>query len=292
MNILLTGAHGQLGKDCVRVFGRDPQTQLTCTDLPEVDIADAACVDALLTRVQPDAVINCAAYTAVDKAESDAAACDRANRLGPAVLGAACAARGIRLLHVSTDYVFSGDRSVPEPWLEGDDPAPRTVYGETKLAGERALLESGADVTILRTAWLYGIYGRNFPRTMLKLARKNPEDSARVVADQWGCPTWSFQLAEQLRAVLTAPNAPRGVCHAVNQGYTNWFHFAETFLTLLDVPHHFTPCTTADYPTPAQRPANSILRDARLEEAGLLVMQDWRIALSRFVSILGTAWDE
>ena len=127
---------------------------------------------------------------------------------------------------------------------------------------------------------------------MLKLARKNPEDSARVVADQWGCPTWSFQLAEQLRAVLTAPNAPRGVCHAVNQGYTNWFHFAETFLTLLDVPHHFTPCTTADYPTPAHRPANSILRDARLEEAGLLVMEDWRIALSRFVSILGTAWDE
>lgn len=281
MRILVTGARGQLGTDCLEVLSAHETRGL---DLPDVDIADPSSVRAAFGAFRPDAVVNCAAYTAVDRAESEEAAADRVNRAGPAVLAAACAASGARLVHVSTDYVFSGDRPVPEAWDEEDAPAPRTAYGRTKLAGERAVAASGCDFVVLRTAWLYGAHGRNFPKTMLRLALKNPEDTARVVSDQWGCPTWSFRLAEQVRAVLEAPAGRlSGICHSVGQGWTNWFAFAEAFLERMGVPHRLTPCGTDEYPTPAHRPANSILDDRRLREAELLVMDDWRAALNAFV---------
>lgn len=281
MRILVAGANGQLGTDCLAVLAGHETLGL---DLPALDIADPESVRAAFRAFRPDAVVNCAAYTAVDRAETDEAAADRANRQGPAVLAGACAGAGARLVHVSTDYVFSGDRPVPEPWTEDDAPAPRTAYGRTKLAGERAIAGSGCDHAILRTAWLYGARGKNFPKTMLRLALANPADTARVVADQWGCPTWSRRLAEQIRAVLENPGRVSGVCHAVGQGRTNWFEFAETFLSLVGVPHRLTPCATADYPTPARRPANSILDCGRLRAAGLLVMDGWRDALAAFVA--------
>ena len=281
MRILVAGANGQLGSDCLEVLA---DGEVFGLDLPDLDIADAASVRSAFSDVRPDVVVNCAAYTAVDRAESDEAAADRVNREGPGVLAAACAATGARLVHISTDYVFSGDRPVPEPWLESDEPAPRTAYGRTKLAGERAIAASGCDHAILRTAWLYGARGRNFPKTMLRLALKNPADTARVVADQWGCPTWSWRLAEQIRAVIDHPGRVSGVCHAVGLGSATWFEFAEAFLSLVDVRHRLTPCETADYPTPAHRPANSILDCGKLRAAGLLVMDGWRDALAAFVA--------
>ena len=283
MRILVTGARGQLGCDCLDVLSAH---ETAGADLPELDIADAGSVRAAFERFRPDAVVNCAAWTAVDKAEDPAvaAAVDRANRQGPAVLAAACAAAGARLVHVSTDYVFSGERPVPRPWLESDEPDPRTVYGRTKLAGEREIAASGCRHAILRTAWLYGARGNNFPKTMLRLALKRPAGTARVVADQFGCPTWARRLAEQIRAVVENPDRVSGVCHATGQGATNWFEFAETFLSLVGVPHELAPCTTADYPTPARRPANSILDCGKLRDAGLLVMDGWRDALAQFVA--------
>lgn len=284
MKILVTGAGGQLGTDCMRALAAHETSGL---DLPALDIADAPAVAAAMDAVRPDAVVNCAAWTAVDAAEDPAAAdaVDRANRVGPSVLAAACARRGIRLVHVSTDYVFSGDRPVPRPWLETDEPDPRTVYGRSKLAGERAIEASGCNHAILRTAWLYGARGKNFPKTMLRLALKNPGGTtARVVSDQWGCPTWSRRLAEQIRAVVERPGLVRGVCHAVGQGRTNWFEFAEAFLSLAGVPHRLEPCATADYPTPARRPANSILDCGKLRAAGLLAFGDWRDDLAAFVA--------
>lgn len=281
--ILITGCRGQLGTDCRTVLAHH---EIQAVDLPELDITDAVAVRARLSAFRPDAIVNCAAYTAVDRAESDEALCAHVNTDGPATLAAACAEAGCRLVHVSTDYVLPGTRPVPESAPETDPTGPSSVYGRTKLAGERAIAEAGCDHVILRTAWLYGAHGKNFPKTMLRLALKNPAHTARVVADQWGCPTWSYRLAEQIRAVLEAPRgAVQGVCHAVGLGHTNWFEFAETFLTLMDVPHALEPCTTADYPTPAKRPANSILEDRRLREAGLLAMDDWKDALAAFVRL-------
>ena len=282
MRILITGCRGQLGTDCAAVLSAH---ELRLCDLPQTDIADDACLAALFDDFRPEAVVNCAAWTAVDAAEKEEERAARANRDGPATLAAHCRRTGALLVHVSTDYVLPGDLPVPQAADETAAPAPRSAYGRTKLAGERAILESGCSATILRTAWLYGAHGRNFPKTMLRLALANPENTARVVADQWGCPTWSLRLARQIAAVVEAPAAkrPLGVCHAVAQGFTNWAEFADEFLTLVGVPHKITPCTTAEYPSPATRPANSILNDRRLREAGLLVMDDWRAALRQFV---------
>lgn len=282
MRILIAGCRGQLGTDCLAALSGHETRGL---DLPDLDIADAASVRAAMDAFRPDAVVNCAAYTAVDRAETDESAADRANRIGPGTLAAACARTGARLVHVSTDYVLSGDLPVPEAADESVPPDPSSVYGRTKLAGERAIAASGCDHAILRTAWLYGARGRNFPKTILRLALANPERTARVVSDQWGCPTWSARLAGQIRSVLEAPAERRvsGVCHAVALGHATWFEFAEAFLSLMGVPHRLTPCTTEDYPTPARRPRNSILDDRRLREAGLLVLDDWRTALAEFV---------
>ena len=286
MRILVSGANGQLGSDCLEVLA---DGEVLGLDLPDLDIADATSVRAAFGDFRPDVVLNCAAYTAVDRAETDEAAADRANREGPAVLAAACAAAGARLVHISTDYVFSGDRTVPEPWCESDEPAPRTVYGRTKLAGERAIAASGCEYVVLRTAWLYGARGRNFPKTMLRLALKNPSDTARVVADQWGSPTWSRRLAEQIRAVVLAPGRVSGLCHAAGLGRATWFEFAEAFLSLMGVPHRLSPCKTSEYPTSAHRPANSILECANLGASGLLVLDGWRDALAAFVAQNRTA---
>ncbi|MBQ7667383.1 MAG: dTDP-4-dehydrorhamnose reductase [Kiritimatiellae bacterium] len=282
MRILITGSRGQLGTDCAKVLSGH---ELALRDLPQIDIASDESVAREFDAFKPQVVVNCAAWTAVDAAESAEADAYRANCTGPATLAAHCAKNGALLVHVSTDYVLPGDLPVPQAADETAAPAPRSAYGRTKLAGERAILDSGCECVILRTAWLYGAHGRNFPKTMLRLALAKPGDTARVVADQWGCPTWSLQLARQIAAViaLDPQKRPRGVCHAVSQGHANWAEFADEFLSLMGVAHKITPCTTAEYPTPAVRPANSILDDRRLREAGVLVMDDWRAALQDFV---------
>lgn len=283
MRILITGGRGQLGTDCQTALSGH---EILALDLPQLDIADPASAGAAFESFRPEAVVNCAAWTAVDRAESEEEAARRANAAGPAVLARLCAECGAHLVHVSTDYVLPGTLPAPQAADESAEPAPRTAYGRTKLEGERAILASGCKATILRTAWLYGAHGSNFPKTMLRLALANPGNTARVVADQWGCPTWSLRLARQIAAILDASpdRRPLGVCHAVALGHANWAEFAETFLTLVGVPHRIVPCTTAEYPTPAARPANSILDDRRLREAGLLVMDDWRAALAEFVA--------
>ena len=283
MRILITGCRGQLGTVCRTVLSAH---EILALDLPELDVADPERVRAAFGSFRPEAVVNCAAWTAVDRAEAEEEAAARANRDGPAALAAECARTGAFLVHVSTDYVLSGDLPAPQAADESVEPAPRTAYGRTKLAGERAILASGCDAAILRTAWLYGAHGKNFPKTMLRLALERPDDTARVVADQTGCPTWALRLARQIAAILEAPpeKRPRGVCHAVALGHATWAEFAEEFLSLVGVPHRLTPCTSAEYPAPAARPANSVLDDRRLREAGLLVMDDWRAALAEFVA--------
>lgn len=273
---LIIGHKGQLGSDCVSVM-----PQASGIDFPEIDIADRFQCLETLDRVHPNVIVNCAAYTAVDACESDPL-CWKVNADGPKHLAEWAAANGAFLVHISTDYVFSGDKPLFESCVETDAPAPVSEYGKSKLAGEQAVLESGAPAAILRTAWLYGANGKNFLKTMLRLAMQNPDREIRVVNDQYGSPTWSHTLARQIAAVIEAKAT--GVFHATSEGYCSWFDLASRFLQLMNVPHRIVPCSTAEYPTPAKRPENSILENAVLKTTGLNLFEDWSLELERFVN--------
>ena len=279
MKILVTGGRGQLGWDCREVLASHDVLAL---DLPNLDITSPDSVDSLLQLWRPDAIVNCAAYTAVDRAESDADKAFAVNRDGPALLASRAAAHDIFLVHVSTDYVFDGRRPAPQPYLETDAPAPVSVYGRSKLAGELAIAEAAPRHAILRTAWLYGSHGYNFLKTSLRRAVREPQKGLRVVADQVGCPTWSRRLATQIRAVLEA--GATGVFHATGEGHCSWHEFASEFIRLMDIDCPVAPCTTADYPSTTPRPPNSILENAALKAANLCVMRDWREDLAEYVS--------
>ena len=245
-NVLIVGCNGQLGADCLEVLSGSKGV-----DLPEMDISDRALCQRILDGLKPEIIINCAAYTAVDACESDPA-CWKVNADGPKHLAEWAAANDAFLVHVSTDYVFSGDKPLFQSLEETEAPDPVSEYGRSKLAGETAILESEADAAILRTAWLYGATGRNFLKTMLRLALQGPEKEIRVVNDQFGSPTWSRTLARQIEAVIE--KRADGVFHATSEGYCSWFDLAHRFLLLMGVSFRMAPCTTAEYPTPAKRP--------------------------------------
>jgi len=279
MKILVTGGYGQLGWDCREVFG--PQHNVLALDLPNLDITDADSIDGVLHLWRPEVIVNCAAYTAVDRAETDVAKSWHVNRDGPALLASRAQAHGMFLVHVSTDYVFDGQRTLPEPYVETDEPNPVSVYGKSKLAGEREIRERDPRHAIVRTAWLYGAHGYNFLKTILRRAVNDPRKGLRVVSDQFGTPTWSRRLAQQILAVVEADAA--GLFHASGEGHCSWYDFAKEFISLMKIDCEVRPCTTADYPTPTVRPANPILENAALKKAGLNLMQDWREDLKEYV---------
>jgi len=279
MKILITGAGGQLGQDCLEVLGR--AYTVHGRNSQQLDITRFDRVQHEMKRLQPDAVVNCAAYTAVDTCESEEEACRAVNTLGAAHLAEACSAAGARLIHISTDYVFAGDRPIPEPYTELDSVSPLSVYGRTKLAGELAIAERMDNFLILRTSWLYGIGGHNFLKTMLRLATADPERTLRVVDDQYGSLTWTMTLARQIERLLA--EEVTGIADATAEGYCTWYEGARYFLESLGITFSLTPCTTADYPTPAHRPANSILENSFLKRNNLNMMQDWRQDIDAFV---------
>jgi dTDP-4-dehydrorhamnose reductase len=249
-------------------------------DLPEMDITDRFQCLEKLDALHPAVIVNCAAYTAVDACEKDPV-CWKVNADGPKHLAEWAAVNGVFLVHVSTDYVFDGNKPLFDSYTEADKPSPISEYGKSKLAGEKAVLDSGAGAAILRTAWLYGATGKNFLKTMLRLALQNPEKEIRVVNDQFGSPTWSHTLARQIAAVINARSV--GVFHATSGGYCSWYDLASRLLQLMDVPHRIAPCTTAEYPTPARRPQNSILENAALKHQGLNIFENWDVELECFV---------
>ena len=273
---LIIGCNGQLGTDCMSVL-----PNASGIDFPEIDISDRFQTLEKLNQIRPDVIVNCAAYTAVDACESDPL-CWRVNADGPKYLAEWTARNNAFLVHISTDYVFSGDKPLFQALEELETPNPVSEYGKSKLAGEQAILESGAQAAILRTAWLYGANGKNFLKTMLRLALQNPEREIRVVNDQFGSPTGSHTLARQIAAVVDAKAT--GIFHATSEGYCSWYNLASRFLQLMEIPHRIAPCTTAEYPTPAKRPANSILENAALKRLGLNVFENWEEELARFVA--------
>lgn len=277
---LITGAGGQLGTDLCATLRADPNDvdEVYAPHHAELDIADAAAVARVIADVRPDVVINAAAYTAVDAAESDTDAAYRVNAAGPAVLAAALGGSNARLIHVSTDYVFAGDASRP---YEVDDPTgPTSAYGRTKLAGEIAVRELLPTASaVVRTAWVYGATGGNFVKTMARLERSR--ETLDVVDDQRGSPTWSADLARGLVELARSAAAP-GTYHCTNAGETTWFGFTQAIFEELGAdPQRVRPTTTEAFPRPAPRPAYSVLSDAGWRAAGLRPLPPWRDALHR-----------
>ena len=280
MRILITGSHGQLGNDCQQVFGGSHQ--VVAVDLDELDITQEAQVEETVSAMRPDVLINCAAHTGVDACESEPEPARRLNAAGPRYLAESVNRQGGKLVHISTDYVFGGDRPVPEGYREDDPPGPLSVYGKTKLEGERAVRDATNNHIIVRTAWLYGLNGHNFLRTMLRLARSDPAKQVKVVNDQYGAPTWTYRLALQIAKLIDA--GAQGTYHATSGGVCTWFDLAVAFLDAMKVPHHLSPCTTAEYPTPATRPKNSVLENQRLKDEGIHIMASWQSDLMQFVA--------
>jgi dTDP-4-dehydrorhamnose reductase len=284
--ILVTGGSGQLA----RALAAFPGTVVV--GRPDFDFDRPETVGAVLAAVRPRLVVNAAAYTAVDLAESQPEAAYRANRDGPAALAALCASAGVPLVHVSTDYVFDGTK--PGPYTEDDPVAPQGVYGASKLAGEAAVLASGAQAVILRTAWVYAPVGRNFVRTMLAAGKSR--DRLTVVADQQGCPTVAADLAGAVMAVVARIEATgwqpdyQGVFHAAGSGETTWHGLAVA--TFEEAARHgakvpeVVPIRTRDWPTPAKRPANSRLDCGRLEAVFGHRLPHWRASLARTVDAI------
>lgn len=272
MKILITGSQGQLGADCVRVFSKS--SHFIAFDSGGLDIRNFSEVSDSIKMFRPDCVINCAAYTAVDKCESKSKTAFEINAKGPENLARAVEKYGGRLVHISTDYVFDGTKEKGEPYLESDLPGPISVYGKSKLAGENAVISLCANHVVVRTAWLFGISGQNFLKTMLLACLKDPDAQLKVVHDQSGSPTWSYTLAQQIKAI--AKTEACGVFHAASHGSCSRFELARYFLEKMGVAHNLVPCTTDRYPKPAKRPANSVLKNSRLKKMGLDFMQHWK----------------
>jgi len=279
--LLITGATGQLGTDLVAAAGAAGvavhgvgSAELDITDPQRVRDAVAAFVAAHEGAV----VVNAAAYTAVDAAETDTDRAFAVNAVGPGLLAASCAEHGVPLIHVSTDYVFPG--TATRPYEVNDLTGPRSAYGRTKLAGERTVLSATVLGYVVRTAWVYGAAGANFVKTMARLERTN--DTLSVVDDQVGSPTWSADLAAGLVELATATDrVPPGVLHCTNAGSTTWYDFARAVFAELGAdPSRIGPCSSAEYPRPAHRPAYSVLSSSAWTAAGLTPLRSWQDALS------------
>ena len=284
---LVTGSHGQLGTDLQLVLAGIDDAEVRAVDVEDLDITKSAAVDEAFADFAPDVVINAAAYTAVDPAEEHEDVAYLVNATGPAVLAAAAARSGARLVHVSTDYVFAGDGD--HPYEVDDEPAPKGAYGRTKLAGEIAVRElHPADSYVVRTAWVYGATGANFVKTMARLERER--NTVSVVDDQRGSPTWSADLARAL-VELAQSAAPAGTYHCTNAGDTTWFGFTRAIFEELGAdPMRVLPTTTEAFPRPAPRPAYSVMSASAWTDAGLTPMPGWREALRSAFATYGEAF--
>jgi dTDP-4-dehydrorhamnose reductase len=291
--ILIVGNAGQLGRELEQAFA--DVGPIVAVDRESVDLADPDQTRELVRRAAPDVILNAAAYTAVDRAESEMPLAHAINALAPRVLAEEAAERNALLVHYSTDYVFDGSKQ--EPWTEDDAPAPLSVYGASKLAGEQAIQNSRARYLIFRTSWVYGPHGKNFLLTMLRLAAER--DQLSVVDDQIGAPTTSIQLARVTHAVVVGVLAGRfgavqdwsGLYHMTCAGSVSWYGFAQAIFARasgqlgVKAPE-LIPIETKDYPTPARRPRNSVLSNARLHARFGVQLPSWQSALDEVIASL------
>jgi len=279
VRILVLGAGGQLGRELVRSLTQAGH-EVTGLDRRGLDVCDGAAVDAAISPGSYQRVVNCAAYTKVDQAESEPNLAFAINRDGAQNVGVACARAGVALCHVSTDFVFSQDPAEPaRPWRELDLPQPRGVYAESKRAGELACLALGSQLYLVRTSWLYGLDGPNFPLSICRAAASRGR--VKVVADQLGCPTWTGALAPALGRLLELEEF--GTFHLTGSGATTWFHFAEAVIAEVGVAAQVRATSAAEWGAPAPRPRYSVLDNGRWYELGQVMLPAWEQSLHAYV---------
>lgn len=282
MKVLITGANGMLAKEVREKFREG--NELTLTDVAELDITNEKMVYDYVTDLKPDLIINCAAYTAVDKAEENYELVDKINGDGPTFLAKAANAANSKLVHISTDYVFGGDLDLSKSYKEDDEKKPVTVYGKTKLHGEQGIENNLDNYYIFRTAWLYGIGGNNFVKTMTKLGTER--DELNVVSDQHGSPTYAKDLANIIYQAVNK-EIPYGIYNATNEGFTTWYDFTKEILNEQKIECKVNPVTTSEYiemmkVTQAKRPFNSQMSKDKLKQAGIIV-PEWKDGLKRYL---------
>ena len=282
MNILITGANGQLGNEMRALSAGHPQHTYFFTDVQELDICDEQGVRAYVKNHAIDLIVNCAAYTAVDKAEDNADLCDKLNHLAPAHLADAAEACGAALIHVSTDYVFDGTAHIP--YTEDVRPCPNSVYGTTKLAGEQEVMRRCSRAMIIRTAWLYSEYGNNFVKTMLRLGRER--ETLGVVFDQIGTPTYAGDLAKAIYAAIEQGVVP-GIYHFSNEGVCSWYDFTVAIHRLAGITTcKVSPLHTDEYPAKAPRPHYSVLDKTKIKQTYGIDIPHWETSLADCVEKL------
>jgi len=290
MKVLAVGSNGQLGRELCR-RGEKQGFDMVALDLPEFDITDFSTVKKAVSQAGVSLVINAAAYTAVDKAESEPELAFAINRDGPAHLASSCTEVGIPLIHISTDYVFDGNKK--GPYFETEPVSPLGVYGRSKAAGEAEVRDHLQKHVIVRTAWLYGVHGQNFVKTMLRLGREKEE--LRVVADQYGCPTYAADLAEAILAIavqiVEGHDIRWDTYHYCGKGETTWHGFAEKIFDLARercslMVKKVVPITTEEYPTPARRPANSVLDCSLITKHLGISTRPWEESLARMIELM------
>ena len=286
MNILVTGCKGQLGTEIQKIAASDAMHHWLFTDIDTLDICNKDAVELCFEANQIDVCINCAAYTAVDKAEDEPQLATLVNTFAPKVLAEACKRHNALLMHISTDYVFGGDADQP---YKVDDPInPKSVYGGTKADGERVIQNSGCNYIIVRTAWLYSSTGKNFVKTMLILG--DTKNEINVVNDQKGCPTWAHDLAVALVALLNK-NGKKPVhetFHFTNEGQITWYDFATAIMEIGGKTCKVNPITTDQYPTKAKRPAYSVLDLSKIKECAGIEIPLWRESLVKCIEELNS----
>ncbi len=282
MNILITGCNGQLGNEMQLLEKENPQHTYFNTDVAELDITDREAILQFVNENHVDGIVNCAAYTAVDKAESNVELCDLLNRVAPGYLAEAVEQRGGWLIQISTDYVFDGTNHTP--YVESDPVCPNSVYGRTKLAGEQTAQQACSRTMIIRTAWLYSTFGNNFVKTMIRLGKEKPE--LGVIFDQIGTPTYARDLAVAIFAAINQGVNP-GIYHFSNEGVISWYDFTKAIHRIAGITTcHVRPLHTSEYPTPAARPHYSVLDKTKIKQTYGLEIPYWEESLRDCISQL------
>lgn len=286
MNILVTGAGGQLGKSIKEIVDNTQcQDRYIFTDVADLDITDRSSVSRFLDNNAIDLVVNCAAYTAVDAAEDDPEKASLVNTVAAGILAEEIKKRDGFLIHISTDYIFGGNR-INTPIKEDDTPCPVSVYGKTKLEGEHLIASSGVNAIILRTAWLYSTYGKNFLNTMLRLTGE--KDTLKVVYDQVGSPTFAGNLASAIVRIISGNmlHGYEGIYHITDEGVCSWFDFASAIAAMA---HHdncmIAPCLSAEYPAKAERPAYSVLDKSKFKRTFGITLPHWQASLAKILKV-------
>lgn len=280
--ILITGSNGQLGRSLQREFADDKEIEGFYTDVDTLDLTNPDAIERMIADNDIDIVVNCAAYTAVDKAESDDLNAARINTEAVGYLARAAMKHGVKVVHISTDYVFSGENF--RPYAENDEPYPRSIYGRTKLQGEGILTSFCPDAVIIRTAWLYSEFGSNFVKTMLKKGAELGKLS--VVSDQIGTPTYAGDLAKAIHSIVNTEEWHPGIYHFTDEGVASWYDFAKAIFRLAEMSVEVKPVATIDYPTPAKRPHYSVLGKSKIKNTFNLTIPYWEDSLKKCLKLM------